>query len=275
GVIFSSPKFITPKYKSVAVVYPSNISPYSDESESEQLFQWFLSSDIKWQVIEKYNLYEHYGIEKGSPKSLAYIINEYDNNVKIEQNSYDAISITVFDRDPQIACDMVNSIIDFLNINIRKIHKEKFGEVVPIYEKTIERSLAQSAKLTEEIVEIGASNDLLFYISKALGITSKKANNSSSIGYIDSVGPEYLNSILQLMAINGSLETLLGNYNIAYANLQKEFSYTNMLSHPYVADKKSTPVRWIIVLFSGIAAFMLSYVAFICVENIPNKKEEE
>ena len=31
GVVFSSPLFITPKFKSYAIVYPANISPYSEE----------------------------------------------------------------------------------------------------------------------------------------------------------------------------------------------------------------------------------------------------
>ena len=35
GAIFSSSMFITPLYKSEAVAYPANISPYSDESETE------------------------------------------------------------------------------------------------------------------------------------------------------------------------------------------------------------------------------------------------
>ena len=31
--------FITPLYKSEAVAYPANVTPYSDESETEQMLQ--------------------------------------------------------------------------------------------------------------------------------------------------------------------------------------------------------------------------------------------
>jgi capsular polysaccharide biosynthesis protein len=37
GVTF----FIKPLYKSYSVVYPVNLSPSSEESETEQLLQWF------------------------------------------------------------------------------------------------------------------------------------------------------------------------------------------------------------------------------------------
>ena len=37
--VFSGPTFITPKFESHAIVYPANIEPYSDESETEQMLQ--------------------------------------------------------------------------------------------------------------------------------------------------------------------------------------------------------------------------------------------
>ena len=39
SVIFSSPFFIKPKFKSVAVLYPSNLMAYSTESATEQMLQ--------------------------------------------------------------------------------------------------------------------------------------------------------------------------------------------------------------------------------------------
>jgi capsular polysaccharide biosynthesis protein len=39
SVIFSSPLFIKPKYKSFALVYPSNLIAYSTESATEQMHQ--------------------------------------------------------------------------------------------------------------------------------------------------------------------------------------------------------------------------------------------
>ena len=46
AAIFSGSAFITPKFKSFAVVYPANIAPYSDENETEQMLQVFQSNDI-------------------------------------------------------------------------------------------------------------------------------------------------------------------------------------------------------------------------------------
>jgi uncharacterized protein involved in exopolysaccharide biosynthesis len=63
AAVFSGSFFIKPKYKSYALVYPSNIAPYSDESESEQMLQWLQSQDIRDSIIRKFNLAEHYRID--------------------------------------------------------------------------------------------------------------------------------------------------------------------------------------------------------------------
>jgi len=41
SIFFSSELFIKPKYKSTAIVYPSNLIPYSTESPTEQMIQLF------------------------------------------------------------------------------------------------------------------------------------------------------------------------------------------------------------------------------------------
>ena len=272
GVVFSSPRFIAPKYKSVAVVYPSNIVSYSDESESEQLYQWLLSTDIKWHIIEKFNLYEHYGITKGSPKSLTYMLNDYNGNVRIEPNAYEAISITVYDSDPQIACDMVNAIIDFANVKIRTEHKVKFEEVVANYNRVYDWSLNNLSTLTKQLETTSVDNNALYMLSKAFGVDSKKANSNANSS-IDNFSPEYINEFMQLITMNKSLVDFYDRYNIAYSNLQKEYTYTTVLTSPFPADNKSTPIRWLIVVFSAFAFFLVSYIGFVAAENMPPKKE--
>src|SRR6187399_2603766 len=63
AVIFSSEAFIKPRFKSNAVVYPSNLVPYSTESPTEQMLQLFESDDIRDELIKDFNLFEHYEID--------------------------------------------------------------------------------------------------------------------------------------------------------------------------------------------------------------------
>ena len=63
SIIFSSPYFIKPKFKSFALVYPSNLIAYSTESATEQMLQLAQSYDIRDKIIKTFNLFQHYEID--------------------------------------------------------------------------------------------------------------------------------------------------------------------------------------------------------------------
>ena len=113
GAIFSSSMFITPLYKSVAVAYPANISPYSDESETEQMLEIINSRSIMDSIIEKYDLWTDYKIDRNYKFAKTYMINEYRSKIKISKTPYEAVSVTVMDKDPFVACDIAKDILNF------------------------------------------------------------------------------------------------------------------------------------------------------------------
>src|SRR5690349_12720780 len=108
AAIFSSPAFIKPKYKSVAVVYPSNLQPYGSETPTEQMLQLFASNDLRFQIISKFNLAEHYKLDSTKQEYKYFVLQEFDDNVKITKTEFEAVKIEVYDTDPKIACAIAN-----------------------------------------------------------------------------------------------------------------------------------------------------------------------
>ena len=51
SAIFSSPFFITPKFRSTARIYPINLAVMSTESETEQMLEIISSNDIKFKIF--------------------------------------------------------------------------------------------------------------------------------------------------------------------------------------------------------------------------------
>nr|NQU93036.1 hypothetical protein [Bacteroidota bacterium] len=132
AAIFSGPAFITPRFKSFAVVYPSNLQSYSEESESEQMLQWFQSSAIMNHIIKTFDLGERYGIDTSYQYYQSTVQYFYHENVKIAKTPFEAIQIEVFDKDPYVACAMVDSIISFFNKLVLKKHAEKYAETLDL-----------------------------------------------------------------------------------------------------------------------------------------------
>ena len=85
GAVFSSSIFITPMYKSEAVLYPSNVAAYSDETFTEQMLQIMQSNEIMDSVVEKFDLMKHYKISKDYKYWKTALIGEYRDNVRISR----------------------------------------------------------------------------------------------------------------------------------------------------------------------------------------------
>ena len=63
GFIISLPIFMKPMYKSSAVLYPANLSPYSKETPTEQMVQLLNSEDVRDSLVKELHLFKHYKID--------------------------------------------------------------------------------------------------------------------------------------------------------------------------------------------------------------------
>ena len=81
--IFSSPYFIKPKYKSTAIIYPSNLAPYGIETPTEQMLQLFQSNSIFNHIVNRFNLIEHYELDSTSSATHYKLQKTYNENISI------------------------------------------------------------------------------------------------------------------------------------------------------------------------------------------------
>lgn len=285
AVIFSSALFITPKFKSWAVVYPANISPYSEESETEQMYQILQASYIRDYVIEKFELDEHYDISKDYKYYKSTLIDEYNENVKISKTTGEAIRIEVLDKDPEIAKQMVETILDAYNQKIKMLHEKKFGEVVAMWGRALDRKKDVIDSLENQLAVLAREDGLIDYNAQSTevvkGLLGTVEGGSTRI---NSAEVRKLRSsiiakggLLKLTmeaveheAIN--LRELTKEYDIAYSNYDRQYTYTNVIESPFVADKKSFPVRWLIVVLTMFTTLFLALVIIGIIENIRIRK---
>ncbi|MDD4596824.1 MAG: Wzz/FepE/Etk N-terminal domain-containing protein [Lentimicrobiaceae bacterium] len=281
AAIFSGAVFIKPRYKSYALIYPSNIAPYSDESESEQMLQWMLSEDIRDSVMKKFDLPKHYEIDpsyKYFSSTMNYL---YNKNVKINKTQWESIEITVMDTDPVIARDMVLAIIHFVNQKIRSIHREKYNEVARSMGQTLALKRAQLDSIEAELSVLSQEYELIDFESQAREITrgylrTVDGSNSTNINMKDVLRlKENFEQKAQRMAIltqrrddvlriYGQFEEV---YDQAVYDANKHFTFTNIITPPVVADKKSYPVRWLIVMYAVAASLVFAVLAISIIEN--------
>lgn len=270
SVVFSSEFFIKPRYKSFAIIYPSNIIPYSSETPSEQLLQLLESSDIRNAVVNKFKLAAHYDIDTTSKSGLFDLIAAYQANVEVRRTQYNSIEIKVFDTDAQIACDMVTEIINALNLKARNLQREKTKEVLAIVSNQLLVKKKQVDSVNSILQELRVKYQLLDYEVQVKEVTKSYLKALSggarkeSLKDIDALmrnleekGGEYYQMKETFDILLESYNTSKLDYDKVMSDLNKILTYSNIVSKPYPADKKSYPIRWVIVAVSVVSTNLL------------------
>ena len=271
GAIFSSSMFITPLYKSVAVAYPANISPYSDESETEQMLEIINSTSIMDSVVEKYDLWTDYKINKADQFAKTYMINEYRSKIKIGKTPYEAVSITVMDKDPFVACDIAKDILNFYDRKVHDLHTQKVGEVVAMYERQLNEKQRNIDSLKDRLTTISTEFGVTDYSGQAREVTrgylSGSAKATELKNNLEVYGAEAVDLRTKIEAEANTYVSTKVDYEQNLRFYYSDLTYSNIVTEPFPADKKSFPVRWVVVALSALGAMLLSIVVIFVIEN--------
>lgn len=265
GAIFSGPNFITPKFKSEAIVYPWGKSEFSDETFTEQMLQIMESQEIMDSVVETFDLMKHYGIDKDGQFAKTYLVGEYRDRVSISKTPYDAVKIRVLDEDPEMAYSIVNEIINLYSMKFNDIYKSKKWEYVRLYEKNLAKKYSFIDSLKKELTKIAEDGDMINYLYLSKGNSMAYFSNSGNNN------PENISNAIALIELIASETEAYSEVRLEYEReirqADGDMTHLGIVSRPYIADKKSYPVRWIIVAISAIGAFLASILVIVALEK--------
>jgi capsular polysaccharide biosynthesis protein len=282
SAFFSSSIFIKPKYKSTARIYPSNnIFTFSDESQSEQLLEIISSLDIKFRVIDVFDLSTVYKISKKEPQYLSNMMSEFNDNVSFKKTEYETVEIQVLDTDPQRASTMCDSIISFLDQKIRSMHRIKYQEVADIIKKDIRLVTHQSDSVLEKLNVLRKDYNILDYESQVKEVTKgmvkvladQKKNTTGGkeieqwMKNLAEKGGEYENLYTSQKKLVSQIDSLKKEYNQSLSSATKKIIYGQRVQNPIPADKKSYPLRSLIVFISTFAALFAAILVILFLEN--------
>ncbi|MEN8117563.1 MAG: hypothetical protein ABFS16_11330 [Bacteroidota bacterium] len=285
SAIFSGPAFIMPKFKSTARIYPTNIWVLSEESETEQMLEIVNSNDIKFKMFDAFNLDEVYKISKEDPQYLTYMLDIYGTNVSASKTEFETVEIKVLDRNPQRASDMCDSIIYFYNRKVRNMHKAKDKEMVEIVHRQIDKKVAELEIIEKQLDSIRSEYGIISFGNQVPEVTRGYMNalatgrgSSSDTKKIQELynnlseqGTETVIIENKFNRTNSIIDSLTNLYEYHLMEFEKDITYSHVVEFPYAADKKSYPVRWLIVAFSTISAVFLALLVFLVLDY---RKEE-
>lgn len=270
---FSGPDFIAPRYSSEAFIYPANLGGYSGETRLEQMMQYCESNAIRDKVIAKFDLYDEYEIDSTLKSSRNAIYKVYSENIGFDETKYESVNIYASSSDPQKAKDIVQEIIRLLDETIRATERKKFKEQVVINERLMNEKKTQVDSLESIIKEYSTKYGILDYLVQTEEVTKgymkfllegKKGKDFEEVKELYENlklhGRRYHDLNVQLNKINDEFVNRMNSWEHSLKDYNKVQTHSYVIVSPEVPDKKSYPIRWLIVLTAMVSAAFFTFV---------------
>lgn len=296
AVIFSSPFFIKPKYKSSVIMFPvatnsiskvlisqnsgikEDILGIGEDEQSEQMLQMLNSNLIRDRIIQKYDLMGHYDISSDSKYKYTRLTREYENNVKFRRTEYMAVKITVFDTDPQMAADMANDIAALLDSTRNIMQKERAVKAFQIVDEQYRSLENEVNSIVESLRNLGSKgvNDYerqSEVLNEQFAIALSQNNQHAvralqqKLDTIGKYGGVFLSLKNELEFKIEQLTLLKTKYQEAKVDAEQFLPQKFIVNSAYKAEVKSYPIRWIILVVTAFIVFFTAVLTIIVVEN--------
>ena len=290
SAIISSPIFITPQYKSTALFYPSTTNSiastlfytikekakdplkFGDEEVDEQYMQILESGELKSNVMNHFNLMNHYKIDTSGDKYSS-LFRKYDDNIKAHRTNYNSIEISVYDHEPKMAANIANYILLMVDTVKKQIQAPVAKQIFSIVDEQYKMKLAYVDTLKYRLKTLGVKG-LYIGVKGVYGLSqSKSADVSSNKNGINENGAEYIALEEELTFEVEQLTNLKLKYDQAKVDLDAKLSNIFVVNYASPSEGKAYPIRSIIVLLSVISTFVLACFSIIFIEKFNSFKK--
>jgi len=291
SAVFSSPFFIKPKYKSEVIFYPTTINSignamftdltqrqsdplaFGEEEEAENALQLLNSSALQGRIVRNFDLMNHYRINNDGGSPQTDLAKEMNKNIRFSRTKHLAVNITVLDEDPIKSAEIANGIAVLYDSVKTEIQKQVSLEALKIVEDEFKNKEAEVWDLRTRLKELGQKG-ITNYEEQSRAISEElyKAVTPAKVKVLQAQQDElakyageftYLNETLILEL--ESLSKLRKRFEKATVDVEKTLPQKFILTSATPAEKKSYPIRWLIVL--GVTAVVMFFSVIVLVFN--------
>lgn len=288
---------IEEKYKSTVVMFPTTTNSISkaliadnfggkddvmelgEEEQAEQLLQILNSDEIRNRIIGKYDLMKHYEIDADDPFRMTKLTRKFNSNISFEQTEFMSVRVEVLDRNPDTAALIANDIASLLDTVKNRMRKKIALEALQIVEEEYYGMMNYMTQMEDSLARIRAMGvhdpeSQSEVLTEQLAIATRQ-NNSKAVKVIE----EKLATLAQYGGIYISirdnfewdrkqLSFLKSKYAEAKIDAEKSLEHKFIVNQATPAERKSYPIRWLIVVSSTVASFLLCVITIMVVRTL-------
>ncbi len=219
--------FLDNYYKATTIFYPAstdlakpvpvggvedNRNYYGNDFDLDRLLTIANSDEVASFLINKYDLYTHYDIDSTSKRGPSNLRKKLRKLYVTEKSRFDAIELSVEDKDPTLSADMANAAREKINAIAQGLIKGSQYKMVQAYDETLGKKEKDIKILSDSLARVRAKYKIYSVLSQGevygenITLTQSKITNTSAQlkAYKDMNGPQ--DSIRKLQVVLRGLE---------------------------------------------------------------------
>ena len=289
AIVISSPLVMTPKFESTSVIYPTttnsisqallvehnpyrkDVLEFGEELEAERLLQILHSDEMQNRIVQEFDLFNHYEISPDAEHANTWMNLAFAEHFSFKRTELMSIQIEVLDENPKLASDMANRVVDLIDVVVKRVKKERAEQAVVILERR-DKELTNRLFLVNDSLELLRSHGVLDvslqaerlteYYAKALasGNTSGARAIKKEFNHLAQYGGAYYRLFEELELVQEQLESIRLEKENIRVELDAELTNRFVINRAVPSDKKAYPIRWLIVVMSGLSTFFMTLV---------------
>ncbi|HUM45885.1 MAG TPA: hypothetical protein PLD84_03085 [Chitinophagales bacterium] len=280
SVVITDPHIMPPYYESVSLIYPLNPNLtqssnlfgdnaqgyFGTSADVDRILSIAGSVPLKMFIVKKFDLFKHYKIDSTRSKyPVEAVLRELHNNYTFEKNDRGAIEVTVYDRDPQVAADMANAIVAKIDETNQALLNDNKQKILSIYE----------VKLKEKQGQLQALGDTIFKLKQEFSLYSNIQDLPGQVSKLRAEKGAGFDQATEKVKVleeqkKGAIRELNNNmieYEQYKATINSTVPTVYVLEKAFKAERKSKPIRWLIVLGTILVTFVLSALTILMIER--------
>jgi hypothetical protein len=294
---------IEDKFKSTVIMFPTQTSSISkallaennggkddilkfgEEEESEQMLQILNSDEIRARICRQFNLLQHYRIDTTDRYKYTKLYLEFEDNISFERTEFMSVKISVLDRDPQMAADMCNTIADLMDSVKNNMQKQRATAALRIVERSYLALKAEIQQLNDSLKQLRLMgiNDYetqsqVFNEQYAMAIAKNNPTGARLLEEKLKVLSNYGGAYVSLRELHEEqikqLALVKAKYEEVRVDAEQVLTQKFIVNRATKAEKKSYPIRWLIVVVSTISAMLFAFLLILMLDNVKNIKRQ-
>lgn len=288
---------IRPLFKSEVILFPAitnsvskallseqstgrdDILALGDEEDAEQLLQILHSDLVRERSAERFGLMKVYRIKADDPHKNSDLREAYEDHIKFEYTKFGSVRVEVLDEDPQRAADIANFIAEQVDSVWRDMARERAMKGFTLVKAKVEELQGQIEQMEDSMRTLRSLGVQDYHTqteryNEYLGAAILKGDQRAVKEFeerfkvLAQYGGAYVtlqdrqfNEVKRLSVLRMKLEQ-------AQADLESDLPHKFVVNKAFAADRKSYPVRWLVVAISTASALLLALLLIIIQENV-------